>query len=163
MVSVQSSIHSAISIVNAIATGKGATLGISKKIDIIIKEMPGKGIIIESDGKTVSSRLINEVIKRIIPVNELAKTKLKVSLNSEIPTGYGLKSSSAISSAVSLGCAKLFRPDMNETEILRIGVDASIKTKVSLTEPMMMHVHVITVDLMSLIIIRKKSYTLKNV
>ena len=38
MVSVQSSIHSAISIVNAIATGKGATLGISKKIDIIIKE-----------------------------------------------------------------------------------------------------------------------------
>ena len=78
MVSVQSSIHSAISIVNAIATGKGATLGISKKIDIIIKEMPGKGIVIESDGKTVSSRLINEVIKQIIPVNELAKTKLKV-------------------------------------------------------------------------------------
>jgi shikimate kinase len=73
------------------------------------------------------------VIKQIIPVNELAKIKLKVSLNSEIPTGYGLKSSSAISSAVSLGCAKLFRPDMNETEILRIGVDASIKTKVSLT------------------------------
>ena len=133
MVSVQSSIHSAISIVSAIATGKGATLGISKKIDITIKELPGKGIVIESDGKTVSSRLINEVIKQIIPVNELAKTKLKVSLNSEIPTGYGLKSSSAISSAVSLGCAKLFRPDMNETEILRIGVDASIKTKVSLT------------------------------
>jgi len=42
MVSVQSSIHSAISIVNAIATGKGATLGISKKIDITIKELPGK-------------------------------------------------------------------------------------------------------------------------
>ena len=39
MVSVQSSIHSAISIVNAIATGKGATLGISKKIDITIKEL----------------------------------------------------------------------------------------------------------------------------
>ena len=83
MVSVQSSIHSAISIVNAIATGKGATLGISKKIDIIIKEMPGKGIVIESDGETISSRLINEVIKQIVPVNELAKTKLKVSLNSE--------------------------------------------------------------------------------
>ena len=114
MVSVQSSIHSAISIVNAIATGKGATLGISKKIDITIKESPGKGITIESDGKSISSRLINEVIKQIIPANELSKTKLKVSLTSEIPTGYGLKSSSAISSAVSLGCAKLFRPDMNE-------------------------------------------------
>ena len=133
MVSVQSSIHSAISIVNAIATGKGATLGISKKIDITIKESPGKGITIESDGKSISSRLINEVIKQIIPANELSKTKLKISLISEIPTGYGLKSSSAISSAVSLGCAKLFRPDMNEAEILRIGVDTSIKTKVSLT------------------------------
>ena len=133
MPSVQSSIHSAISIVNAIATGKGATLGISKRIDVTIKTLPGKGITIESNGKTVSSRLINEVIKQIIPTNELDKTKLKVSLSSEIPTGYGLKSSSAISSAVSLGCAKLFRSDMTETEILRIGVDASIKTKVSLT------------------------------
>jgi len=89
MVSVQSSIHSAISIVNAIATGKGATLCISKKIDITIKESPGKGITIESDGKSISSRLINEVIKQIIPANELSKTKLKVSLISEIPTGYG--------------------------------------------------------------------------
>jgi len=68
MVSVQSSIHSAISIVNAIATGKGATLGISKKIDITIKELPGKGIVIESDGETISSRLINEVIKQIINI-----------------------------------------------------------------------------------------------
>ena len=34
---VKASVHSAISIVNAIATGKGATLGISKNIDVIIE------------------------------------------------------------------------------------------------------------------------------
>ena len=54
-------------------------------------------------------------------------------MNSEIPTGYGLKSSSAVSSAVSMGCAKLFKPKMTDFEILSSGVDASIETKVSLT------------------------------
>ena len=54
-------------------------------------------------------------------------------MDSEIPTGYGLKSSSAVSSAVAMGCAKLFKSEMTDFEILCSGVDASIETKVSLT------------------------------
>ena len=129
----KATIHGAVSIVNAIATGKGAALGISKKVNVEMETSYGKGVIIEVENKSMSSRLINSVIEKIVTKNELSKTKLKVSLDTEIPTGYGLKSSSAISTAVAMACAKLFKPNMNDTEILNAGVKASIETKVSLT------------------------------
>jgi len=130
---VKATVHGAISIVNAIATGKGSTLGISKNIDVVIETSQGSGITTETNGKLFRSRLINRVVEKIVPKKELQKTRLKILLESEVPTGYGLKSSSAISTAVSLGCAKLFKPSMNDFDILRAGVDASIETKVSLT------------------------------
>ncbi len=129
----KATIHGAISIVNAIATGKGATLGISKKVNVEMETSYGNGIVIKIENKPMKSRLINKVIEKIVSKNELAKTKLKISLDSEIPAGYGLKSSSAISTAISMLCAKLFKPSMNDFEILNAGVDASIETKVSLT------------------------------
>ncbi len=129
----KASLHGAISIVNAIATGKGATLGISLKVETEVEATPGKGIVIESETKNLSSRLINKVVEKIVPKNDLEKTKIKITLNSEIPTGYGLKSSSAISSAVALACAKLFNPSLNDSQILVAGVDASIETGVSIT------------------------------
>jgi shikimate kinase len=129
----KATIHGAISIVNAIATGKGAALGISKKINVEMETSHGKGVIVEVENKSMSSRLINRVIEKIVTKNELSKTKLKILLDSEIPTGYGLKSSSAISTAVAMTCAKLFKPNMNDIEILNAGVRASIETKVSLT------------------------------
>ena len=133
MATARATIHGAISIVNAIATGKGAALGISKKVNVEIETSHGKGVIIEVANKSMSSRLINKVVEKIVSKNELSKTKLKISLDAEIPTGYGLKSSSAISTAVAMACAKLFKPEMSDFGILNAGVSASIETKVSLT------------------------------
>ena len=133
MTVVKATIHGAISIVNAIATGKGATLGISKKVNVEMETSHGNGIEIEIQNRPMKSRLINRVIQKIVPKSELSKTKLRISLDTEIPAGYGLKSSSAISTAVAMASAKLFKPQMNDIEILNVGVDASIETKVSLT------------------------------
>ena len=133
MAAAKATLHGAISIVNAIAMGKGATLGISLKTEATIKTSQGKGVIFESDNKTISSRLVNRVVQKVVPKKVLNKNKLKISIRSEIPTGYGLKSSSAISSAVALACAKLFRPKWSDYEILIAGVNASIETKVSIT------------------------------
>ena len=133
MTIVKTTVHSAISIVNAIATGKGATLGISKNVSVEIETSHGEGITVEIGKKQMKSRLINRVVEKIVPKNTLSKTKLRILVDSEVPTGYGLKSSSAISSAVAMGCAKLFKPAISDFEILRAGVDASIETKVSLT------------------------------
>lgn len=133
MSKVKATVHGAISIVNAIATGKGATLGISPKVEVIMESMPGSGISIKSDSQSLSSRLITRTIEKIVSKKQLSETKLNLLLNSEIPTGYGLKSSSAISSAVALAAAKLFEQKIDDSKILLAGVNASIETKVSIT------------------------------
>ncbi|MGI0018583.1 MAG: shikimate kinase [Nitrosotalea sp.] len=133
MSTIKASMHGAVSIVNAIATGKGATLGISLGIEATIETQPGRGIIFENKESNLSSRLIRNVVETSVPKPELEKNKITIFVKSEIPSGYGLKSSSAISSVISLACAKLFRPKATDLEILRDGVHASIKSKVSIT------------------------------
>ena len=133
MAKVKATIHGAISLVSAIANKKGATVGISLKVEAIVETSEGKGIVIQSENKSLSSRLINKTIEKIVTKKDLEKNKITVTLTSEIPTGYGLKSSSAISSAVALACAKIFKPKLTDHQILLSGVEASIESKVSIT------------------------------
>ena len=130
---VKATVHGAISLVNAIAIGKGATLGISTKAESIVDVTDGSGIRLTSSNKTISSRLIDHVIKKIVTKNELNKNKLNINIQTDIPIGYGLKSSSAISTSVALACSKIFQPNLTDMEILLAGVNASLETKVSLT------------------------------
>ena len=133
MVKTKATVHGAISLVNAIANQKGATLGIELQVEATVEATPGKGMIIESENKTLSSRLINKTIEKIVSKKDLDENKISIRLDSQIPTGYGLKSSSAISSAVALACAKIFKPKFTDQQILLAGVDASIESKVSIT------------------------------
>ena len=133
MTEVIAKVFGAVSIVNAIATGKGATLGVDTFVETKLVKKEGTGIQITSENKTISSRLINQIIKNMIPAKILEKSKLELDFKSNIPTGYGLKSSSAISSAVALSCAKAFRKKISDEEILKLGAKTSIQTKVSIT------------------------------
>jgi len=133
MVTVEAIVHGAVSIVSAIATGNGATLGIDTFVKTRLKVKDGRGIHITSDNRTISSRLINKVIENIIPKKQLEKVRLELDFQSNIPTGYGLKSSSAISTAVSLVCSKAFKKKLTDNEILKIGIESSIQTNVSIT------------------------------
>jgi shikimate kinase len=133
MVKVKATVHGAVSIVSAIANKKGATLGIELKVEVTIETSEGRGIEIQSENKSLSSRLINKTIEKIVSKKHLEKNKMVITINSEIPTGYGLKSSSAISSAIALACAKIFKPKLTDKQILVAGVDASIESKVSIT------------------------------
>ncbi|MFB5632718.1 MAG: shikimate kinase [Nitrosopumilus sp.] len=133
MAKAKATVHGAVSIVNAIANQKGATVGIDLKVEAIVETTPGKGIVIQSQNKTLSSRLINKTVEKIVSKKDLEQNKITITLESEIPTGYGLKSSSAISSAVALGCAKIFKSKFTDQQILLAGVDASIESKVSIT------------------------------
>jgi len=133
MTQVVSKVFGAVSIVNAIATGKGSTLGIDTFVETTLTKKEGKGIYITSENKSISSRLINKLIENMIPKKILDNTKLELDFKSNIPTGYGLKSSSAISSAVVLSCAKAFGKTMSDDEILKLGARTSIQTKISIT------------------------------
>ena len=133
MVIIESTVHGAVSIVSAIATGNGATLGIDTFVKTRLEVKDGKGIHISSDNKTISSRLINKVIQNTVPKKELERSRLELDFQSNIPTGYGLKSSSAISTAVSMACSKAFKRNLTDSEILKTGVKSSIQTRVSVT------------------------------
>jgi len=133
MAKAKATVHGAVSLVNAIANQKGATLGIELKVEATVETSPGKGISIQSENKSLSSRLINKTIEKIVSKKDLEQNKISIILDSEIPTGYGLKSSSAISSAIALACAKIFKPKFTDQQILLAGVDASIESKVSIT------------------------------
>jgi len=126
-------VYGAVSLVNAIATGKGCTLGIDTFVETTLTKKHGRGIHITSENKTISSRLINKVIENMVPKKVLENTRLDLDFRSNIPTGYGLKSSSAISSAVVLSCAKAFEKTMTDEEILKLGAKTSMQTKVSIT------------------------------
>ena len=133
MAKVKATVHGAVSIVSAIANKKGATLGIELKVEVTIETSEGKGIVIQSENRSLSTRLIKKKKKKIVSKKDLEKNKILITLTSEIPTGYGLKSSSAISSAIALACAKIFKPKLTDKQILVAGVDASIESKVSIT------------------------------
>ena len=130
----RATVHGAISIVNAIATKKGATVGIDLEVSAEVKTSTGTGIIVaRSEDRSLSSRLIRNTIRHMVPKNRLDACRVEVSISSQIPVGFGLKSSSAISSAVSLACAHAFALRKSDQQILLAGIDASIASKVSIT------------------------------
>jgi shikimate kinase len=127
---VKSIVNGAISIVNAIPLGIGSTLGINLKVIAETQFIDGKGIKIDDK---YNNKLINEIVNRIIPKELLENKALMINISSEIPWGYGLKSSSAVSNALSLALTRLIREDFSDLEIINYGIDASLAANVSIT------------------------------
>ncbi|HEX5519725.1 MAG TPA: shikimate kinase, partial [Candidatus Nitrosocosmicus sp.] len=123
-------VFGAISIINAIATGKGSTLGISLRVTAKITLEPGFSGISKS---FANDRLINKIIRSIVPSRILNNHFVSISLTSDIPAGWGLKSSSAVSNAVSLACYKLMNDEIYDRAVLNTAVDSSLWAKVSIT------------------------------
>jgi shikimate kinase len=125
-------VHGAISIVNAIATGKGSALGISLKVTAEVELQKGHGLrfITGRNG----NRLIKNIVQKTIPKQIIESNMISIRVDSEIPIGYGLKSSSAVSNAVALACSQIEREeDINDYVILEVAARSSLEAKVSLT------------------------------
>ena len=126
-------VNGAVSLVNAIAARKGATLGVKLVTEAIVKKSEGNGIIVNTPKNSPGDKLVAMTVEKSISKAQLRSHKITVSLKTQIPAGYGLKSSSAISTAVALACAKLFSKKIDDAKVIRAGVDASIKAGVSIT------------------------------
>jgi shikimate kinase len=125
-------VHGAISIVNAIATGKGSALGISLKVTVEAELQKGQGLRLIT-GRN-ADRLIRNIIQNTMPKEIIENNMISIRVDSEIPIGYGLKSSSAVSNAVALACSQMARDeDINDYTILEVAARSSLEAKVSLT------------------------------
>ena len=126
-------VHGAVSIVNAIATGKGSALGISLKVTAEVEFQKGHGMRVIT-GRNGDDELIKNIIQKTIPKQIIESNIITVKVDSEIPIGYGLKSSSAVSNAVALACSQIEKEDdVNDYAILEVAVRSSLEAKVSLT------------------------------
>jgi shikimate kinase len=128
---VRATMHGAVSIVNAIATGNGSAMGISLKVIAEVETAKGKGVRFLT-GKN-DDRLVNNIIKNTLPSSLLEKSQVTVSVKSEIPIGFGLKSSSAVSNAVALACSRLAGEKVDDAAVLDAAVRASLDAKVTVT------------------------------
>ena len=134
---VRATVHGAISVVNAVATGNGSALGISLKVTAEVGlSNEGPRVNDLSKIKQKDRPFIRRIIQRSIPEQVIRKQAITVEIQSEIPMGVGLKSSSAVSNAVSLACHRLIteeEEDLDDNIVLNSGIQASVDSKVTIT------------------------------
>jgi len=123
----------AATIVNAIATGKGAAFGISLETDVAVDLSDGPGTIKLVDSKE-GAGLVEGCIRSVA-----TKTGAQVQchgsarIRSEIPVSRGLKSSSAVSNAVVLATSRALGREMVDRDIILTGIEESVKAGVTVT------------------------------
>jgi shikimate kinase len=129
-IKVTSIVHGAISIVNAVATGYGSAMGISLNVKVEIISKKGSGLIFQKDG---GSLMIKKIIYDVLQSKYINNNQLLININSEIPSGLGLKSSSAVSNAVALACNSLTNKEISDEFVLNSAIDASLYAKTTIT------------------------------
>ena len=128
--------HGAATIVNAIALGKGAAFGVDlcTKAEVRLTEEPK---VIEGEitsDPVESSVLIEKTVSRVFQhFNVEKRFGAKVKTWSNIPVARGLKSSSAAANAVALATVAALAKELDDIEVVKIGVDAAFDAQVTVT------------------------------
>jgi shikimate kinase len=122
----------AATIVNAIATGRGAAFGITLETDAVVDLRPGDNEIVLLDSDE-SSDLVVGCVRSVLARTSSKGMKGEVRVKSEIPVSRGLKSSSAVSNAAVLATARAVGSEMTDMDVLMTGIDESLKAGVTIT------------------------------
>jgi shikimate kinase len=77
--------------------------------------------------------LLKKIIDTLLPRGIVRDNLVKVKVKSQIPAGMGLKSSSAVSSAMALACSGLIGNSLDDNIILNSAVRASLDAGVTVT------------------------------
>ncbi len=123
----------AATIVNAIATGKGAAFGITLEVNASVELQEGAGDIVlkgSTEGQDLVASCVRAVVSRTRPK---MKVRGDAIVKSEIPISRGLKSSSAVSNAVVLATAKAIGSNLSDMDLILAGIEESIKAGVTIT------------------------------
>ncbi len=128
--------YGAATIVNAIATGKGAAVGIDLQTQASVE--------ITSDADVFNARITSDPLESTVLVERTVHRVFKnfnldgklganVTIRSNIPIGRGLKSSSAAGNAIALATIAALDKDLNDLAVIGLGIDAAIEAEVTIT------------------------------
>lgn len=128
--------YGAATIVNAIAIGKGAALGVDlwTKAEVVLTPNPTiiKGEILSDSSEYTA--LIEKTVARVFRFfNVENEFGAKIKTLSNIPIARGLKSSSAAANAVVLATLKALNKHLDDLSIISLGVDAAFDAGVTIT------------------------------
>lgn len=129
--------HGAVTVINAIATGKGAALGIDLWTKARVRLMRSESGVVK--GKILSApnedtALIKESVLAVLKYfHAESKFGAEAETESNIPIARGLKSSSVASNALVLATAGALGKDIDDLTALNLSVDASIKAETTIT------------------------------
>jgi shikimate kinase len=128
--------HGAATIVNAMATKKGAAFGVDLYTKAQVKLTDEPQIIeteILSDQKE-SPVLIQKTVTAVLKRFNLEKEYgAKVKTSSNIPIARGLKSSSTVANAVVLATLGVLGESLEDLEVVKLGVFSAFEAKVTIT------------------------------
>jgi len=128
--------HGAATIVNAIATGKGAAFGVDLWTKAKVELTSESGVVegeITSD-PTENPVLIEKTVKRVLKYFGLeGKYGARVKTWSNIPIARGLKSSSAAANAIALATVAALNKELDDLAVVNLGVDGSLDARVTVT------------------------------
>lgn len=126
----------AATIVNAIATGKGAAFGIDLRTFARVELTSDIGII---EGKILSEPsektiLIEKAVQTVFShFGEQMRHGAKVETDSNIPIAKGLKSSSVAANAIILATTAALGRKINDELVLKLSVDAAFRAKTTIS------------------------------
>jgi len=128
--------HGAVTIVNAMATGRGAALGVKlqTRATVTVTSRPGVFVARNLSDRRESTELA-EIAAQSVFAHFGADKRYGaiVETDSNIPIAVGLKSSSAASNAVALASLHALGIKLSDLEVVRLGVQASFRAGVTLT------------------------------
>ncbi len=128
--------HGAATIINAIATGKGAAVGVDlwTKASVQLTDKPGiiEGHIVSDP--TEDSILIEKTVNKVFEYFNSEKSfGANVITRSNIPIARGLKSSSVAANAIVLATVAALNRSLDDLTVLNLSVNAAIEANVTIT------------------------------
>jgi len=128
--------HGAVTIVNALAAGSGAALGVNLYTAACVRltNKPKHFVARNLTNPTVDNKLVLASVRRVLrKFNGHSRYGAIVETRSNIPVAVGLKSSSAASNAVTLATIEALGQTPNDRDVIDLAVDASFDAGVTKT------------------------------
>lgn len=123
----------AVSVINAIPSGIGATIGISLRTDAEYTEGIAGGVIVEGDPGADTTLAHYCVLYALGSIGLESVPEFTLRIRSEIPRSMGLKSSSSVCNAVISAVLDAHGVRREIVDIVRLGVDCARQCGVTIT------------------------------